>query len=314
MNSHTLTGLDAQNPLGFLAALGLLRILDDHARRQSEPLPQLAFVDEGQQVAQLRSHLGIDAIKGLILEDAVEQGQSRALRLAYIDQDFADPDAPRAVRDLKPPPAVARLYLRQMQTAPRRDADLAAAFFSELVQDNNGNTKPTALHFTAGKQVFLTMVEALRTGVAADDINQALLGPWTNSSQLPSLSWDAAAARNYALRASNPAEEKRGSIAAANWLAVHGLGFFTVAVDRQRLKTTGVEGGWKDSTFSWPLWSAPATAATVMALLRCDPRRWTAKARSASSITLVLRAGILRSDQGGYGSFTPASVVPPSAA
>ena len=313
MKTHTFAGLDAQNPLGFLAALGLLRILDDHARRRQQPLPTLAFVDDGQQVAQIHSHLDLEAIKGLILEDAVEQGQSRALRLAYDDHDFVAPDTPKAVRDLKPPPVVARRHLISMQAAPRREADLAAAFFSELVQDNNGNTKPTALHFTAGKQVFLTMVEALRRGVSDADIDEALQGPWTNTSQLPSLSWDATATRSYALRASDPAGERRGSIGAANWLAVHGLAFFTVVVERQRLKTTAVDGGWKDSVFTWPLWSLPATAATATALLRCDARRWSSRARAASGISLVLQAGILRSDQGGYGSFTPSSVVPPSA-
>ena len=314
MKSHTFPGLDAQNPLGFLAALGLLRILDDRARRRKEPLPTLAFVDDGQQVAQLQSPLDVESIKGLILEDAVEQAQSRALRLAYDDNGFVDAEAPKAVRDLKPPPAVAKDFLLQMQAAPRRDADLAAAFFSELVQDNNGNTKPTALHFTAGQQTFLSMVEALRAGLSSEGLDEALMGPWLNTSPLPSLSWDSSATRNYALRASNPSKERRGSVAGANWLAVHGLAFFAVAVKRQRLQTTAVEGGWKDSVFTWPLWSAPATMATARSLLRCDPQRWSARARSASGITLVLQAGILRSDQGGYGSFTPSSVVPPSAA
>lgn len=313
MKTHTFTGLDAQNPLGFLAALGLLRILDDHARRRQQPLPTLAFVDEGQQVAQIVSHIDVEDIKGLILEDAAEQGHSRALRLAYNDKDFVDPAAPKAVRDLKPPPSVARRFLMNMQDAPQRDADLAAAFFSELVQDNNGNTKPTALHFTAGQQAFLSMVEALRQGLTSQALDEALIGPWLNTSALPSLSWDSSATRNYALRASNPSKEKRGSVPAANWLAVHGLAFFGVLVERQRLKTTAVEGGWKDSVLTWPLWSVSATAATVTSLLRCDARRWSARARSATGISLVLQAGILRSDQGGYGSFTPSSVLPPSA-
>jgi hypothetical protein len=37
----------------------------------------------------------------------------------------------------------------------RSTSDIAASFFFELVQDNNGKTKPTALHFTAGQQPFL---------------------------------------------------------------------------------------------------------------------------------------------------------------
>ena len=48
-----LTGLDAQNPLAFLAALGLLRLLDDHALRVKLDRPRLAFEDRGQQQPML---------------------------------------------------------------------------------------------------------------------------------------------------------------------------------------------------------------------------------------------------------------------
>jgi hypothetical protein len=310
LRAHSLTGLDGQNPLGFLAALGLLRILDEHARRGRLPKPKLSFVDEGQQVARIWSSLELEAIQGVILEDAAAQAESLALRLAYDDDgNLVEPSAPGATRDLKPSPASARAYLARLSGASRRDADLAAGLFSELVQDNNGNTKPTALHFTAGQQTFLSMVEELRKGISVSDLQEALIGPWKNLSALPSLSWDSSATRNYALRASNPSKEKRGSVAGANWLAVHGLAFFPVHPRRGRLRTAGVAGGWKDSVFTWPLWAVPVEVRTVMALLRCNVSHWTMRERTAAGIVLVLRAGILRSDQGGYGSFTPSTVV-----
>jgi hypothetical protein len=180
------------------------------------------------------------------------------------------------------------------------------------VQDNNGNTKPTALHFTAG-QAFLTMVEALRTGIDDAALDEALHGPWRTESRLPSLSWDSSVARLHALRASDPSSEKRGSVAAANWLAVHALAFFPVWVQRGELRTPGVAGGWKDSVFTWPLWNAPADARTIAALLRFDARSWNARERSALGVTTACSSGIRRSDQGGYGTFTPSTVVlPPS--
>ncbi len=96
--------------------------------------------------------------------------------------------------------------------------------------DNNGNTKPTAFHFTAGQQTFLDMVDELRTGITAAHLREALDGPWLNRSQLPSLTWDSSVARLYALRAGNPSKEKRGSVPGANWLAVIGLSYFPVVV------------------------------------------------------------------------------------
>jgi hypothetical protein len=231
------------------------------------------------------------------------------LQLAYDDDGHRVPaDATGAICDLKPPPALAKTVLAEAAGADRRTADLAAAFFSELVQDNNGNTKPTALHFTAGQQLFLKMVNDLRREIAAADIIEALRGPWTGASKLPSLSWDATVASQYALRAGNPSNEKRGSIPGANWLGVMGLTFFPVVAVRRRLVTTGVVGGWKNSVLSWPLWSAPASSRTIASLLRLDACRLSMRDRLAMGVSQVLTARILRSDQGGYGSFSPPSV------
>lgn len=308
--STELTGLDAQNPLAFLAALGLLRILDDHAHRGGHERPRLAFVDRGQQTPVLScAHGSLDEVIGLVLEDAVRRASDPVLQLAYDDDGNRVPaSTPGATRDLKPPPAVARVVLAEAARANRSTADLAAAFFSELVQDNKGNTKPTALHFTAGTQTFLKMADELRLGVSTADLHEALLGPWTGLSTLPSLSWDATVARMYAMRAGDPSKEKRGSIPAANWLGVIGLSFFPVLVLRRKLVTTRVVGGWKDSVLSWPLWSPAISSRTVASLIRIDPLRWSTRDREALGVTQVYSARILRSDPGGYGSFAPADV------
>jgi hypothetical protein len=309
---HTLElpGLDAQNPLGFFAALGLLRVLDEHALQHGAPRPCLAFSSAGAPSAVMRAHVAREGLSEVILADAAAQARSVTLALAYDDEgQLCDPGADGATRDLKPSPASARELLQRAAASTRRDADLAAGFFSELVQDNAGNTKPTALHFTAGQQTFLAMVEDLRRGITAGDVDEALFGPWRTASPLPSLSWDASVARNYALRASNPSKEKRGSVPAANWLAVHALGLLPVLPKNGRLETTGVRGGWKDGAFAWPVWSAFATLPVVKSLLRQDPRRIGSTARAALGVEVVFESGILRSDQGGYGSFTPAQVV-----
>lgn len=159
------------------------------------------------------------------------------------------------------------------------------------------------------------MVEALRVGIDGTALDEALIGPWRNTSKLPSLAWDSSASRPYALRASNPSGDKRGSVPAANWLAVHALGFFLVMPERHRgraaLRTTNVGLGWKGVPFTWPLWTDPAEASTVAALLRLDSSRRNQRERLALGISAVFRSRISRTDQGGYGSFAPAEVVPP---
>lgn len=311
-----LTGLDARNPLAYLAALGLLRVTAHHCARRGLAAPRLAFVDEGALIPRLWSDLDIEALVGLVLEDAAEQADSVALNLAYDGNgDLVMPGSSGATRDLKPVPAAARLFLERCAASDRRDADLAAGFFSELVQDKTkGNTKPTALHFTAGQQSFLEMVDALRTGITSADVREALEGPWLSMSTLPSLSWDASVTRLYALRAGDPSKEKRGSVPAAYWLGVQALAFFSVLVERGNLITLGVEGGWKNATFTWPLWEPACTVPVIAALLRLDAKQWTARERDALGVTAVLSARISRSDQGGYGSFSPAEVVLPRTA
>ncbi len=308
MTDLVLTGLDGQNPLGYLAALGLLRVLTDDAVRRGVSVPRMTFSRDA--LAVIQSDLDLDAIVVCVLDDARAQEANPALALAYTKAGVrTSRSAADSVCDLKPSKEIARELLQECAQSVPRAAALAAAWFSELAQDNNGNTKPTALHFTAGQQSFLEMVEALRSGISNQDIGEALLGPWTNGSTLPSLSWDSSVSRNYALRAGDPSKEKRGSVAAANWLGVIALEFFPVVVVRGRLVTTAVVGGWKDSVFSWPLWDVPLSAQSVASILRINAGRWSATERNALGLSRVYSAKISRSDQGGYGSFAPADVV-----
>ena len=311
MATHEFHGLDATNPLGFLAAVGLLKVLD-HNRGESQVRPTLRFADGSTSCAAIETPLSMDAIIDTVLSDAAEQGNCAALRLAYDKEGMpVDCTSAGAIRDLKPAPSHAREFLQSVATGDRRTAGMAAGFFSELAQDNNNKTKPSALHFTAGQQTFLSMVEDLRSGITAADCHEALAGPWCSTSTLPSLSWDSSATRLYALRSVNPSLEKRGSVPAANWLSLQSMSFFPVAVKRQRLSTTCVVGGWKDSVFSWPTWRVPLAAPAVASLLRSDFKALTAQGRAAAGLTQVFTSRIVRSDQGGYGSFTPAEIVLP---
>jgi hypothetical protein len=125
---------------------------------------------------------------------------------------------------------------------------------------------------------------------------------------LPSLGWDSTVARLYALRADDPSSNKRGSVPAANWLGLVGLSYLPVYPWRGRLMTTGVDGRWKGATFRWPVWVAPSTSATLASLLRTDWRSHPTQALEAVGIAAVAACKILRSDQGGYGSFSPSVV------
>lgn len=315
--SLLLPGLNASNPLAYLAALGLLQVLQDSSA-QAEPSKRwrLSWRDEGRWLAVLHGSADAESVIQTLHADVASWRDELALQLAYDDQGGrVSASTEKATFDLKSSPETFRSFADEAadNCVPERlrSAHLIAAYGSELVTDNNGNLKPTALHFTAGQQTFLGMVRGLQQGVTADDFREALLGPWNNVSKLPSLSWNASAPRVYAYRADNPSGEKRGSVPAADWLAFMGLRFFPVASKRSRLLTPGVKGGWKDSTMRWPVWSPSLSVNAIRSLLTWPGLR-DLSARDqcvTAGIAALYESRILRSDQGGYGSFSPASVL-----
>jgi hypothetical protein len=293
-----LTGLDGANPLGFFAALGVLEVLSERGMPA-----RLQWRDEGVWRPVLTGFDGgCDALVGWIDEDRISCNAEPALGLEYDGK-----------RDLKPAPAVFRSYLEQLvaqaESGRRRGVDWASAFATDVAIDSNGNTKPTALHFTAGQNQFLKMVTELVGDVTAKDIREALMGPWRYERPLPVMGWDATMARDYALRASNPSGEKKLGVPGADWLAVRGLTFLPVVPVKGGVKTTGCTGSWKRGDFRWGLWTVPLGSAVVRSTLRLELDQMVAEERAARGIGVVFKCGIKRSDQGGRGTFEPATVV-----
>ena len=313
-----LPALDASNPLCFFAALGLLQSLTDSGSPDADMRNwQLSWRDVGYWAAVLHGSSDFDDILDRLDQQRRSWESELALQLAYSKENGARvaADAEAATFDLKPAPAAFSDYLTDVATlctpTSMRSVRTVAAYGSELVAANKGDLKPTALHFTAGQQTFLGMVRALQQGVRIEDLREALQGPWKNLSSLPSLSWNASAQRIYALRASNPSGEKRGSVPGADWLAYLGLRFFPVTSHGRELKTACVSGGWKDSTLRWPAWTCPLTVNAIRSLVTARVLRSSTapSALAPAGISVIYESSILRSDQGGYGSFSPARVL-----
>ena len=293
-----LTGLDGTNPLGFLAALGVLEGSTDG----SSDL-RLRWRYEGSWRPVLTSpYSDIDTLIERLDADRKNCINDPALALEY-----------DAKKDLKPPPGRFRQLLVELsgaaQPTNRRSVDWASAFATDVAVDNKGNTKPTALHFTAGQQQFLQMVDELVNNVTTDDLREALEGPWRYVRPLPVMGWDATSSRDYALRAADPSTDKKLGIPGADWLAIRGLTFLPAVPRGNRVMTTGCVGGWKDGRLRWPLWTVPLNAPVIRSVLCHNVETMTKHERAARGIGVVFRSDIGRSDQGGYGSFKPASVI-----
>ena len=300
MHELTLEGLDGTNPLGFLGALGVLLALSDNATDANVRL-RWRYAGRWRPVLS-GGPATIDVLVDLLDMDRRNCVADPALSLEYDGK-----------RDLKPSPEQFRRYLLALseEAAPsnRRSVDWASAFATDVARDNNGNTKPTALHFTAGQQQFLQMVVELSQKVSKDDLREATEGPWTYNRPLPVLGWDATSARDYALRASDPSTDKKLGVPGADWLAVRGLAFVPTVPRGIRVYTTGCVGGWKDGRFRWPLWTVSLNAAVIRSTLTLDVENMAGTERKARGIGAVFSSGIRRSDQGGYGSFEPSASI-----
>lgn len=311
MTEIVMTGLDGSNPLGFLAALGVLKAAEDRV-----PQARLSWREEGVWRPVLGGFPGdFEALLDLLEDDRRAVAGEPALALAYEVTD--DKGKVSRERDLKPPPELFRTYLEgllEKATPTRRlGVDWAVGFASDVITDSGGKgkTKPTALHFAAGQQEFLAMVDQLVHGVTREDLVEALQGPWQYARKMPVLGWDNTISRDYALRASNPSTDQKLGVPGADWLAFRGLAFLAVAPRGAQLHTTGCSGGWKSGRFQWPLWTVPLGGAVVGSLLRQDVAGMSGSERQGRRIGVLFECSIQRSDQGGYGSFSPSHPLPP---
>ncbi len=299
MRPIPLSGLDGSNPLGFLAALGLLRVLD--ARSSATERPRLSWVDEGRWRPVLHLHDNAADPVEQVIEDLNSWRDAPELGLHYTDKTGEE-----EVYDLKAPPGVFRAFACRAREAAtpsnRRLADFAAAYATDVAVDGTGSTKPTALHFTSGQQKFVEMVRDIAAGVNAADIRETVTS-WNYTSPLPVLRWDVAGERIYALSASDPSKQKAQGVPGANWLAFQALPLFPCFPVGRRVITTGFLGSGNDFRFTWPLWAPPASLAALRSLLAMPGLdRMPPDERKLRGIIAVLRSQVRRANKG-YGSF-----------
>lgn len=299
-----LGALDGSNPIGYLAALGVLRVLHDAGLTA-----RLRWVNSYVWRPVI---LGVD--RSRLLETLLTDVQAWKLDPEELSLRYAKEKkgGREEVEELKPPPDQFQAFASDSAEAcreqGRRWADYVAAFAAaheHLGTDNSGATKPTALHLTAGNQQFLRMVSSIIATVEREELDEALFGPWRYQGKTPVLNWDLVAGeRNYALRATNPAGQKKLGVPGADWLAFRGLAAFPVVLQGQRAVTTGFEGRGKKYRFHWALWSDALDYKTACSVVST---RWDKKSipeRDARGIGLVLTSIVRRTDQGGYGSFS----------
>jgi hypothetical protein len=299
MTRIRLVGVDGSNPLGFLAALGILRVI---------PCARLGFSDDGSYQAFVDG-IGHDDLVKRVTDDALAAANPGAAWRFTYTKAATKKQGPKEVADLKPPPDDFKKFLATCIDDWLKGHDeasaYAAAYATDVAVDGNGNTKPTAFHFTAAQQTFLGAVEEIRASITQEWVEKSLFHGHDERSG-SNLRWDPGAERNWALMANDPSGDGTRVNAPLEWLAFRGLPLLPSFPRGPRIITTGVFGRGGDMEFAWPLWSGPASLATARSVLQVD-WRGNMEERAARGIFAICRSAIRRTSQG-FGNFGPSSV------
>lgn len=335
-----LRGLPGDNPLGFLAALGVQTALEAqgyssklHWTDEPSPHPVLS----GPPTVVNRSHTAAQQLSPLHsfkeIADAVLMLVEKWLAGPVFDVEGNILDEPldRKLK-LKPP------QIRQYLSKAREYGDhgvLAACLLAEDSLDNNGNAKPSDFYFTAGQQKFVDIVRELLCA-SQDEIIDDMTHPWSYKSKKDSLMWDTVDDRLHGYSALDPKTVKKLTNPGVEALAIIGLSRYPCfASPSQGTLTQGCSGAWKNGKFVWPVWVHPASVRSVNSLVAqvaapptadngssAQPgsatRSDSAAARDAASrqrwyrawgVSRLMQSQIRRSDSGGYGTFGPPRTV-----
>lgn len=262
-----LLGPRADNPLGFLASVGTLRVL---SIAWPDREVRMSWEDTGE-TWQPVLHIQVECTKKQIVDalDGQLRGRQHApeFRLSFRSD--------RAFDDLAvTPKEFADFAAEAAERATATDhttADFCAAFGTDLLSDGK-QILDTAFRTMsgAGHQHFLKSMRELAEQTTKDDLFNALFKPWEYDSERPTMRWDPVDDRRYALRAFDPADSSRSpirTVRGANRLAIEALPCLPTAPNANRLHTTAFFENRSGAYFSWPVWNVRLSVDAVKSLL-----------------------------------------------
>lgn len=271
MSQHTLTALDGRTPLGWLATLGLLRVLAEEAEEPSVADPRLGWDNRTGQ-ARLTVPGSLDDVVAAVAGVITHLDSGACLP-------GGPPDFPPATKPsddwprfdpMRMPLAAFRTRVEEWQSTA--DGDFfdrwVPAMVTDQVADDSKSVEVTSYAAPSGKQNFKTMFDKSLERVRGDHelIHQALLR-WHRVSGMTGEYLDHRVLRS---RADHPRGEKGAEIGVpgATWLALMALPWLPAHGSAGRAVSTGWQARpRRRSLMVWPLWSADLPVAAVRTLL-----------------------------------------------
>lgn len=299
----TLSALQGSNLLGFLASLGAFRTL--------AMLPEASDV-RMRWVPRGGSYCPVFRLPSPADPEGIVEKLHAAL------SGFAGHYVITVDKDLKIP----RCVFRKLAAKAAEDflthtdpaaASMVAAFGCDAVGNEDGTIEDTAFRTMsgAGHQHFLEFMNVLAKETTAEQLREALFGPWRYRDSSPTMRWDAEDDRRYALRWDEPSKDPVRTVRGANLLAIASLPLFPVVpTSSSTVATTGFSGrGSRDTFVTWPIWTGWLALDAVRSLLGCKELQGRSEV-SKKFLEMYGVAATYRSQRitlGKYRNFTPSA-------
>lgn len=291
-----LTGLTGDSLTGYLAGLGVLRLLGEE-----DPATRLGWDAAPPHAARL-------AWPGTGTDEPVEAVLARSLRQRVAPLRLL----PGASRMKDVTPAAYRAALDKALALPDPLlADLLGALGSDAAGRTDGPSlqdAPWCVLDGSQRRYLLDAVRQMQSlipGAEEEDLGRlcaTLFGPWPAVDVTASLCLEPSR-RDHAYQWSKPSGKPLPAEGLANLLALVGLGWWPAVPALQQCEVRldaacCTEGGRGQTAVTWPLWQAPLSAGTVRRLLLWPVREAAPEERTALGITGLYRAEIHRHAKG----------------
>lgn len=296
MSTLLLPGVAIASPIGFMAALGLMRVLGEDCGLS----PRLGW-EQGK--AQL-SGIDADTVQHALL--AHMQGRSEAPEFNFSVGQGRSSQRVKHLREIRPDEYRAAVQSMQGDT---RALGFMAGFGTDAVVSEKGFIARTAFDFSSANQKLAEEFRRLalrldprlkppRGKPSSEALLHAALygGPYAEQH---SFGWDPATLMSHAHQAQAPTHSPTPAQPWLVWLAVECLPWHPVLpVDAQRTQTVG----WRRSqAYCWPEWRVALSAAEVR-LLRSRPVSTLGDLVGVTAVWQSARTGV-----GKFGFFAPAA-------
>lgn len=310
-----LIGPEGSNPLGFLTALGTLRVL---TLIKPEAAWKLGWgVESGGWRPFLESSESDLEPQGLC--DLLADWLAEPPQAALLHQECLGDNLTIAPSRFS---AIAQHFLRRIvedASDGQVAVDFLAAFGTDAAHQPHSKDRSlmqdTALRTMsgAGHQHFIKFMREIIANTDAGHLHSTLFEPWAyrDEGRGMNLRWDPIDDRRYAMRWKNPSSDAAVSMRGANRLAIEALPLFPTAPQGNDLATTGFRRH-RGTFWSWPVWTSALELEVVRSALQITAV--SDLSREAPQADLKRRgiAAVYRSERitvGKFRNFTPAVAV-----